>query len=67
METEVSSNIDKEKKILDLLEILICPKSGGELTFDKIKMELVSKKAKLAYPIEDGIPIMLEEKARKIK
>ncbi len=63
----MSSNIDKEKKILDLLEILICPKSGGELTFDKIKMELVSKKAKLAYPIEDGIPIMLEEKARKIK
>ncbi len=63
----MSLNIEKERKILDLLEILICPKTGGELIFDKKKMELVSRKAKLAYPIVDGIPIMLEEKARKIK
>ena len=63
----MSSNIENERKIIDLLEILICPKSGGKLTFDKNKMELVSKKAKLAYPIVEGIPIMLEEKARKIK
>ena len=47
----MSSNIEKERKIIDLLEILICPKSGGKLTFDKNKMELVSNKAKLAYPI----------------
>ena len=63
----MSSNIEKERKILDLLEILICPKSGEKLAFDKNKMELVSKKAKLAYPIVEGIPIMIEEKARKIK
>tara|TARA_B100001559_G_C16368264_1_gene560764 strand:+ start:240 stop:431 length:192 start_codon:yes stop_codon:yes gene_type:complete len=63
----MSSNIELEKKILDLLEVLICPKTGGELIFDKKKMELVSKKASLAYPILEGIPIMLEEKARKIK
>ena len=62
----MSSNIEIEKKVLELLEVLICPKTGSELIFDKKKMELVSKKAKLAYPILDGIPIMLEEKARKI-
>ena len=62
----MTSNTEKEKKILDLLEVLICPKTGGQLTFDKKKMELVSKKASLAYPIVDGIPVMLEEKDRKI-
>ena len=62
----MSSNTEKEKKIIELLEILICPKTGCQLTFDKKKMELLSKKARLAYPIVDGIPIMLEEKARKI-
>ena len=67
METKMSSNIEKQSKILDLLDILICPKSGGKLIFDKNKMELISKKAKLAFPIVDGIPIMLEDKARKIK
>ena len=63
----MSSNIEKERKIIDLIEILKFSKSGGKLTFDKNKMELVSNKAKLAYPIVEGIPIMLEEKARKIK
>ena len=66
MEIAMSSNTEIEKKIIELLEILICPKTGGQLTFDKKKMELLSKKARLAYPIVDGIPIMLEEKARKI-
>ena len=47
--------------------MLICPKTKGPLTYDKKKQELISKKAKLAYPIEDGIPVMLIEKARKIK
>mgnify|MGYP001211288760 CR=1 FL=1 len=51
----------------DLLKILICPKTKGPLIYDKKNEELVSKKAGLAYPVEDGIPIMLIEKARKNK
>ena len=51
----------------DLLKTLVCPKTKGSLTYDKKKKELISKKAGLAYPIEDGIPILLIEKARKIK
>tara|TARA_B100000902_G_scaffold378697_1_gene412199 strand:+ start:865 stop:1029 length:165 start_codon:yes stop_codon:yes gene_type:complete len=49
-----------------LLDILVCPKSGASLEFDEKNNELVCNESKLAYPIEDGIPIMLEEKARKI-
>ena len=50
-----------------LLEILRCPKSGGKLELDKEKMELVCKESKLAYPIIDGIPIMLINEARELK
>jgi uncharacterized protein YbaR (Trm112 family) len=49
-----------------LLEILVCPLTKGQLEFDSSKQELISRKAKLAYPIRDGIPIMLPEEARKI-
>ena len=49
-----------------LLEILVCPVTKGPLEFDAAKQELVSRSAKLAYPIRDGIPIMLPEEARKI-
>ncbi len=49
-----------------LLDILVCPKSGASLRFDEKNNELVCNESKLAYPIEDGIPIMLVEKARKI-
>jgi uncharacterized protein len=49
-----------------LLEILVCPLTKGPLEFDAAKQELVSRSAKLAYPIRDGIPIMLPEEARKI-
>ncbi len=49
-----------------LLEILVCPQTKGPLEFDAAKQELISRKAKLAYPIRDGIPIMLPEEARKI-
>lgn len=58
---------EQEKKIEELIDILICPKSGDDLIFDKNKNELISMKAKLAYPIVDGIPVMLIEKARKFK
>ncbi len=47
--------------------MLVCPKTKGPLIYDKKKQVLISKKAGLAYPIEDGIPIMLIEKARKLK
>jgi hypothetical protein len=50
-----------------LLEILVCPLTKGQLEFDSGKQELVSRSAKLAYPIRDGIPIMLPEEARKIE
>ena len=50
----------------DLLKILICPKTKGPLTYNKKNQELISKKANLAYPVENGIPIMIIEKAKKI-
>jgi uncharacterized protein YbaR (Trm112 family) len=49
-----------------LLEILVCPLTKGALRYDSDKQELLSEKAKLAYPIRDGIPIMLVEEARKL-
>src|SRR6266404_5091735 len=50
-----------------LLEILVCPLTKGPLEFDAARQELISRSAKLAYPIRDGIPIMLPEEARKIE
>jgi len=50
-----------------LLEILVCPLTKGTLTFDESTQELISKQAQLAYPIRDGIPIMLADEARKLK
>lgn len=49
-----------------LLEILVCPATGGPLEYDRKSQELVSRGAKLAYPIRDGVPIMLPEEARKL-
>jgi uncharacterized protein len=49
-----------------LLEILVCPVTKGQLEFNVDRQELISRSAKLAYPIRDGIPIMLPEEARKI-
>jgi uncharacterized protein YbaR (Trm112 family) len=49
-----------------LLQILVCPVTKGPLTLNKMKSELISKSAGLAYPIKDGIPVMLEEEARKL-
>ena len=51
----------------ELLKILVCPVTKGSLVYDKDKNELVSKSAKLAYPIKDDIPILLEDEARKLK
>ena len=49
-----------------LIEILVCPVSKGTLEYDKENNELISRQAKLAYPIRDGIPIMLADEARSI-
>ena len=49
-----------------LLEILVCPLTKQTLEYDRDKQELISRSAKLAYPIRDGIPIMLPEEARKL-
>jgi uncharacterized protein YbaR (Trm112 family) len=49
-----------------LLEILICPVSKGALVYDRAAQELVSRAAGLAYPIRDGIPIMLPGEAREL-
>jgi len=50
-----------------LLEILVCPVTRGPLTYDRERQELVSIKAGLAYPIRDGIPIMLADEARSLE
>jgi uncharacterized protein YbaR (Trm112 family) len=52
-----------DKKLLD---ILVCPVTKGPLVYDKEKQELISRAARLAYPIRDGIPVMLEDEARRI-
>lgn len=49
-----------------LLDILVCPVTKGPLVFDKDKGELISRAARLAYPIRDGMPVMLEEEARTL-
>lgn len=49
-----------------LLEILVCPLTKGELEYHKSVGELWSREAKLAYPIKDGIPVMIAEKARAL-
>jgi len=59
--TMSTHNVDRK-----LLEILVCPLTKGPLTYDPETQELISKQAGLAYPIRDGIPIMLESEAREL-
>lgn len=49
-----------------LLEVLVCPVTRGKLDYDRTANELISKGAKLAFPIRDGVPIMLAEEARQL-
>ena len=58
---EGSSEIDPK-----LLEILVCPLTKGPLRYDRDAQELISEEARLAYPIRDGIPIMLVDEARRL-
>ena len=50
-----------------MLELLVCPLTKSTLRFDREKNELISEKARLAYPIRDGVPIMLVSEARNIE
>jgi uncharacterized protein len=65
---QMNSQPERSESSVDpkLLEILVCPLTKGPLEFDAAKQELISRSARLAYPIRDGIPIMLPEEARKI-
>ncbi len=60
---------DNQSDVVDpkLLEILVCPLTKTPLEYDAQNQELISRAAKLAYPIRDGIPIMLPEEARQIE
>ena len=49
-----------------LIELLVCPVTKGHLEYDRKKHELVSRSARLAYPVRDGIPVMLENEARTL-
>jgi hypothetical protein len=49
-----------------LLELLVCPVTKGHLLFNRERQELISRSARLAYPIRDGIPILLEQEARTL-
>ncbi|QNL20026.1 Trm112 family protein [Hyphobacterium sp. CCMP332] len=64
----MSENIETPPKDVDpkLLEVLVCPVTRGPLVYDRKKGELVSKKARLAYPVREGVPIMLPDEAREL-
>ncbi|TAG34283.1 MAG: Trm112 family protein [Polaromonas sp.] len=49
-----------------LLELLVCPVTKGPLSYDRERQELVSRSARLAYPVKDGLPVMLEAQARPL-
>ena len=63
------SESSRARRLIDpkLLEILVCPLTKTTLEYDAAKQELISHAAKLAYPIRDGVPIMLPEEARPIE
>ena len=49
-----------------LLELLVCPLTKGSLRYDAVRSELISRSAKLAYPVRDGLPVLLEAEARPL-
>ena len=58
------SEVDIDPRLLDLL---VCPVTRGALTYDRARQELGSRQAKLAFPIHDGIPVMLVDEARALE
>ena len=63
-QTNEKDNLEVDSK---LLEILVCPVSHGQLRYDRNAQELISDDAGLAYPVRNGIPIMLADEAREIR
>ncbi|MEO4043676.1 Trm112 family protein [Hoeflea sp. CAU 1731] len=63
----MSDEDDDQEIDRKLLDILVCPLTKGPLRYDRDAAELVSEKAKLAYPVRDGIPIMLPSEARQLE
>ncbi len=61
-EKDMSSTVDPR-----LLEVLVCPLTKTQLRYDRERQELISEAAKLAFPIRDGVPIMLPDEARKLE
>ena len=61
-----AANVNRDTVDPKLLEILVCPLTKGPLTYDRAAGELISEQAGLAYPIRDGIPIMLVDEARSL-
>ena len=61
MDTKLDMKMDTK-----LLDLLVCPVTKGPLQFDRAKQELVSRSARLAYPVRDGMPVMLESEARAL-
>jgi uncharacterized protein len=67
MNEDVAETVDAPAPIDPrLLEILVCPLTKGPLEYDRAAGELISRQAGLAYPVRDGIPIMLIDEARKL-
>jgi uncharacterized protein len=66
MTDETPAPIEATRIDPKLLELLVCPLTKSSLHYDAERQELVSRQAKLAYPIRDGIPIMLPEEARPL-
>jgi uncharacterized protein YbaR (Trm112 family) len=62
----MSQKTERNRPDPKLLTLLVCPVTRGTLRYDEERQELISDKAKLAYPIRDGIPVMLEGEARRL-
>ncbi len=67
MADETHAPVEATRVDPKLLEILVCPLTKSRLEYDAARQELISREAKLAYPIRDGIPIMLPEEARRLE
>jgi len=66
MADDMPSPVEATRVDPKLLELLVCPLTKSTLEYDAARQELVSRSARLAYPIRDGIPIMLPEEARRL-
>ena len=66
MTDATNSSFESTRVDPKLLELLVCPLTKETLEYDSVKQELISRSAKLAYPVRDGIPIMLPDEARQL-